>query len=305
MHGIGEQFHSWENVPKISVSDSAAANEFALKLLNNGADGILFDVSDVETINISQLLEKIEWRYCSISFVSDDTEIATKILAYLKEKNYASSELKGSVFWKRPLTDTSLHEGYLAALKNYHSFGIVIPSSSPIGEISEALVQAVLYMDMLTDAKADKESAFRSISVSLNCNQNFFITIAKLKALRFLWYQLARSFEIENYFPGDFHIHAFSEKWSTEKFDPHGNIIKNTVHALAAVCGGCNSLTLCPEDENNELMNRVAINVSNILKEESHLDKVFDPLAGAYAIDNMVHQLAKGAWHEFQNKMKS
>jgi methylmalonyl-CoA mutase len=139
MHGIGEQINSWENVPKISVSDSEAANEIALKLLNRGADGILFDFSDAKKINITQLLEKIDWRYCSISFVADDTNIATKILAYLTEKNYALSELKGSVFWKRPLTDTSLHEGYLAALKNYHSFGIVIPSSSPIGEISEAL----------------------------------------------------------------------------------------------------------------------------------------------------------------------
>lgn len=305
MRGIGEQFNSWENVPKISVSDPEAANEIALKLLNRGADGILFDVSDAKKINITQLLEKIDWRYCSISFVADDTKVATKILAYLTEKNYALSELKGSIFWRRPLTDTSLHEGHLAALKNYNSFGIVVHPSSPVREISEALSQAVLYVDMMTDAKAEKESVFRSISVSMYCDQNFFITIAKLKALRFLWYQLARSFEIENYFPSDFHIHALSEKWSTEKFDPHGNMIKNTAHALAAVCGGCSSLTLCPEDENNELMNRVAINVSNILKEESHIDKVVDPLAGAYAIENMVHHLTKAAWHDFQNKMKS
>ena len=305
MHSTREQFQSWENVPKISVSDPIAANDIALKQLNSGADGILFDVCDVETINLSLLLEKIDWHYCSVSFIAADTKIATKILAYLREKNYAPSQLKGSIFWKRPLTDTTLHEGYLASLKKYHSFGIMVHPSSPVREISEALIQAVLYMDRLTDAKADKENAFHSISVAIYCEQNFFITIAKLKALRLLWYQLARSFEIENYIPRDFHIHAFSEKWSTEKFDPHGNMIKNTAHALAAVCGGCSSLTLSPEDENNELMNRVAINVSNILKEESHIDKVVDPLAGSYAIENMVHQLAKVAWHDFQNKMKS
>jgi methylmalonyl-CoA mutase len=305
MQGTSDQIKRWENWPKISVSDSDAANQIALKLLNRGADGLLFDVSNDTDVNITQLLAKIDWSYCSISFLAADTKIATKILAYLKEKNYELSELKGSIFWKKPLAGNALNTGHLQLLKNYHSFGIVVVPSSPVGEISEALVQAVSYIDVMTDAKVDKENAFRSISVSIYCEQNFLITIAKLKALRFLWYQLARSFEIENYFPGDFHIHAYSDKWNAEKIDPHGNMIKSTAHALAAVCGECDSLTLCPEDENNEFMNRVALNVSNILKEESHIDKVVNPLAGAYTLENMVHELSKAAWTDFQNKMRS
>ena len=59
-----------------------------------------------------------------------------------------------------------------------------------------------------------------------------------------------------------------------ENFHPHGNMIKNTTDALSAVLGGCNALTLCAEDEDSEMTNRIALNVSNILKEESHLDKV-------------------------------
>jgi methylmalonyl-CoA mutase len=305
MQGTSDQIDRWENWPKISVSDSDAANQIALKLLNRGADGLFFDVSNVTEVNITQLLEKIDWSYCSISFLAADTKIATKILAYLEKKNYDLSELKGSIFWKKPLAGNALNTGHLQLLKKYHGFGIVVEPSSPVGEISEALVQAVSYIDVMTDAKVDKESAFRSISVSIYCEESFLITIAKLKALRFLWYQLARSFDIENYSPGDFHIHAYSEKWGANKFDPHGNMIKSTVHALAAVCGGCDSLTLCPEDENNELMNRVALNVSHILKEESHIDKVVNPLAGAYALESMIHELSKAAWSDFQNKMRS
>lgn len=304
MQRTSEQINSWENWPKISVSDSDVANQIALKLLNRGADGLLFDVSNVTEVNITQLLEKIDWHYCSVSFLAADAKIATKILAYLKEKNYELSELKGSIFWKKPLADNALNTGHLQLLKNYHSFGIVVVPSSPVEEISEALVQAVSYIDVMTDAKVDKENAFRSISVSIYCEQNFLITIAKLKALRFLWYQLARSFEIENYFPGDFHIHAYSDKWNAGKIDPHGNMIKSTAHALAAVCGECDSLTLCPEDENSEFMNRVALNVSNILKEESYIDKVVNPLAGAYTLENIVHELSKAAWNDFQNKVR-
>ena len=67
--------------------------------------------------------------------------------------------------------------------------------------------------------------------------------------------------------------------------------------------GGCDSLTVIAEDENNTTMNRVARNVSNIIREEALLDKVSDPLAGAYAIENMVDQIAEAAWMEFQHKM--
>ncbi len=48
------------------------------------------------------------------------------------------------------------------------------------------------------------------------------------------------------------------------------------------------------------MMDRIARNVSNIIREESYLDKVADPLAGAYAVENMVDRLAQEAWKNFQ-----
>ena len=88
-------------------------------------------------------------------------------------------------------------------------------------------------------------------------------------------------------------------------FQPQGNMIKNTTDALSAVLGGCNALTLCAEEEDSEMTNRIALNVSNILKEESHLDKVTHAVAGAYAIETMVNELAQAAWKDFQNNIRS
>jgi methylmalonyl-CoA mutase len=51
------------------------------------------------------------------------------------------------------------------------------------------------------------------------------------------------------------------------------------------------------------MTDRVALHISNILKEESHLDKVSNAVGGAYAIENIVNELAPAAWHDFQNKM--
>jgi methylmalonyl-CoA mutase len=50
-------------------------------------------------------------------------------------------------------------------------------------------------------------------------------------------------------------------------------------------------------------MSRIARNNSILLKDESHLGKVSDPLAGTYAIENMTHTLAQAAWKKFQEQI--
>ena len=52
------------------------------------------------------------------------------------------------------------------------------------------------------------------------------------------------------------------------------------------------------------MIQRIALNVSNILKEESHLDKVTHAVAGAYAIENIVNELSKAAWTDFQHQLR-
>lgn len=295
---------SWENVPRIAVSDAREANERALQYLATGADGILFDVTHCSDCSLHHLLGKIDWSICAVSFVAADAKFVTKILAYIQQKNYDASKLRGSIFWKALPDIGDIKIIVSSALKSYHSLGLIIPPSSAVQEISTSLQQGVMIMDAMTDLGMEKDSVFKAISVSLSCEENCFITIAKLKAIRLLWYQLSQAFEIPHYLPGNLQVHASSEKWPEEKFQPHGNMINNTTQALAAVLGGCNSLTIIPEEEKNEMMNRMARNVSNILKEESHVDKVADAMAGAYAVENMVHELSQAAWKDFQNKAR-
>jgi methylmalonyl-CoA mutase len=81
-------------------------------------------------------------------------------------------------------------------------------------------------------------------------------------------------------------------------------MLKATSAAMSAVLGGCDALTILPEDEDNSMMNRVSRNVSTILREESHLDKVSDAFAGAYILEDMVHAFAEEAWKEFTAQSK-
>lgn len=297
---------NWQNLPRITVSDEKEGNALALQYLASGADGVLFDVSRRMDVNIDRLLEKINWPYCNVSLITSDNEtIASKILKHVDQQNYDPSMLSGSIFCNQLPENKKTFVRQLSSLKKFHSLGIIIPSSSPVQEISKSLEQGVLFMDGLTNLGIDKELVFRNISMSIFCDPNFYITIAKFRALRLLWYQLSQAFEIVDYRPYDLHIHACSEKRVSEKWGPNENMIKSVPDAIASVLGGCDAVTLCVEDESNAMMNRVSLFVSNILKEESHLDKVADAVAGAYAIENIVHELAQAAWRDFQNKVST
>ncbi len=295
----------WQCIPKISVLDNNYANTVALNHLANGAEGILFDVSTNNSIDIQVLLNQIDWPYCNVSFVAtSDSKVVQDLVDYSKKQHYTLSSLSGAIYWKDFSNDRVDPFKTLSPLNKFQPLGIHILSSTPVKEISEALSKATMLLDRLTDQGIEKENVFNKISLSIPVDTDFFSTIAKLKACRMLWYQLAVSFDIKEYNSTNLHINARSESWIDESFQPHGNLIKSSVAALAAVLGGCDSLTIVPEDENNITMNRVARNVSNIIREESYLDKVADPVAGSYAVDCMVDQIAQAAWEHFQHSIE-
>ena len=45
----------------------------------------------------------------------------------------------------------------------------------------------------------------------------------------------------------------------------------------------------------------MAINIPLILKEESYLDKVIDPIGGSYALEELTDLIGKKAWAQFQS----
>lgn len=282
----------WLNIPQVTITSEKIANAAALQHLTNGADGILFRI--IEKINFENLLKDIDWRYCSLFFEAPNTEIfISELKSFVSKNNVQFDQTTGGLFWENSpnfKNDNIENESFL---KNF----IKIPTSSSVKEISEALSLGVEFFER---SKKHSEEFFKTISFSMPVNGQLMETIAKLKALRFLWYQVGQAYGHQGYETGDLQIHARSEKWIEEKFQPHGNLLKSTISFMGAVIGGANAITVEVEDETNSMMNRIARNVSALLREESHLDKVSDPSAGAYAIDAMTNAFAKQAWKSFQ-----
>ncbi len=294
---------SWMNTPKIIVYDENQANETALSCLNAGADGVLFDCQ-ANPINPKILLNKISLTDCSISFLMND--MSKKCLhdfQLFAESNFNKNEIKGCIFW-RNITDIRLEVVQtFAQWPQFYGLGIFIETQEDaIDEIAHSLKQAVQLVTTLSEKKVSTQIVLDQISFSLSVGTDFFLEIAKMKSLRNLWYQIKGAYEAGNSKP--LHIHAHSKAWVKDDYQPHSNMIKATTAAMASMMGGCDSLTIDPENETNVMMSRIARNVSSILREESHFSKVADPTAGSYYVDSITDQLSEKAWSKFQSLMK-
>jgi methylmalonyl-CoA mutase len=294
---------SWMNTPKIIVTDDAKANEIALSDLNSGAEGILFDCQS-ENINPAILLNKISLADCSISFLlSGFSKKWLEDFLTLAESNCDKSKIKGCIFWK------TFPENYAEIVQSFehwtqfYALGIQVqPQEDTTDEIAHSLNRAVQWINVLSEKKINTHILLNQISFSISVGTDFFLDIARIKSLRNLWHQIKGAYDIST--AKSLHIHASSTVWIKDAYQPHGNLIKSTTAAMAAIAGGCDSLTVEQEDNTNETMSRVARNVSSILREESHFSKVADPTAGSYYIDSLTDQLSEKAWSKFQSLVK-
>lgn len=279
---------SWYSCPLVQVDDPKKANETALDHLQKGADGIFFELDEETKFDI--LLNGIEWQYCSLNFLAKKNQqgIGNALYHFTKEKKFAAVPLHGALFGNG--VSVPLHQG------SFHFTGFQIPvSPSPLQEIVTgfALLAGTLTKDF---SKRANQVAF-----STSVGQDFFLEIAKFRAIRVVWAKVLEATQSKTNIP--VFLHAHSQPWINKPYQPHGNMLKCTTAAMAAILGGCDALTVSPEESDNGMMVRVARNVSNILREESHLSKVADPVAGSYFIENLTYQLADAAWKSIQKEL--
>lgn len=289
----------WMNTPLIQVTDEKKANELALRYLQSGADGILFEPVKAN-LRFDVLLDQIKPEFCTLSFLVH-TAYAQNAIDFkswiAKGDNYKT--LAGCLFWE-DLSKLDFEELKFSC-PNFFSIGLSIPTrENAEDEIVFGLEKAAHFLELISDQHTVKQ-VVNQFAFSLSVGTDLFLEIAKLKALRNLWYQIQGAYGVTEMNP--LHIHTISTMWTKEAFQPHGNMIKSTLASLSSIAGGCDSLTVEPEGK-DQTENRIALNVSSILREESYLSKVADPMAGSYYLDSLVTALSEKAWQKFQTRIK-
>ncbi len=157
----------------------------------------------------------------------------------------------------------------------------------------EAGAHAIQELGYSIAAAADMLAANTgSIEFVFAVGPTFFLEIAKLRAARKLFAQLARAFGST----ATMRVHVCTPQRNKSIYDRYSNLLRVTTEALSAVLGGCDSLDVVPFGFDPHL----ALNLQRILKEEVHLNAVADPAAGCYYIEALTDSLACQAWRLFQ-----
>jgi methylmalonyl-CoA mutase len=154
-------------------------------------------------------------------------------------------------------------------------------------------VRAALARGLDIDAFAGRLSFFFGIGM------NLFLEVAKLRAARTLWSRIMTGLGARDPRSKMLRTHCQTSGVSLTEQDPHNNIVRTTIEALAAVLGGTQSLHTNSFDEAialpTEFSARIARNTQLILQHESRVTDVVDPLGGSYYIEALTAGLVAEA----------
>ena len=94
--------------------------------------------------------------------------------------------------------------------------------------------------------------------------------------------------------------HCQTSGVSLQEQDPYNNIVRTAYEAMSAALGGTQSLHTNSFDEAialpTEFSSRIARNTQLILKHETGVTNVVDPLAGSYYVEALTKELVDAAW---------
>jgi len=314
----------WENKEKIVATNEKQANELAMEALHGGADGLAFEISNSGSTDFETLLKGVNLADTPATFIIKGAAVAFQrsFIDWLGKKNFPLKDLKGGIqydpavdyavtgaFDEKGIADLAEITKAFKTSPDFYTITVNAGAFKDAGgaatqELAFALSAAAHYFDKLMDNGLTAGEIAKKMQFSLAMGVDYFIEIAKLKALRILFLQVAKAFGAHEFQAGDLQIHCYSSLWSRTVFDPSVNLLRDTTAAMSAILGGCNSLTIEPYDSiyknQQPFLRRIARNISTIAREESYLDKVVDPTAGSYYIGNLIHELGKVSWSLFQ-----
>ena len=297
----------WEIRQDFDEIDEATANQQALKALNEGANAIGLHI--MPGTDLRKLLEGIQMQYINLHFVDpfNAYHLLDELEEIMEERGLKPIELNGSI-------SLELMEGieeeknreeipeyfreFKERLPNFRIINVPLKDELPAPEaVGLALAKMHEYIFILTKNGIDIREALLRVQFSAGVGTDYFLEIAKLRALRLLWPKVLAPYT--DAVPPPF-IHT--ETKTTNTADVNTNMIRNATQGMAAIIGGANSLSINVTEGGERLpfLQHVARNVQLVLEHEGKLDKVADPAAGSYYIETLTHQIAEKAWEHFK-----
>lgn len=328
VRGNKKNSNEWYVRQEIEATDAKEANAKALDILNRGVDSLSFHIhgKDISKEFVETLLQGIECEIVELNFNTckrSTLKLAEILKAYFEQKGYDKKKITGSFDWDpmekmlRKGNDLTavlpIAKDLVEAMKEYPNFRTVAVNAVSLNnsgayivqELGYALAWGNEYMNQLVEAGIDADTAANNIKFNLGISENFFMEMAKFRAARMLWAEIVKQYAPKEDASCMMCVNAATSKYNMTLFDSYVNLLRSQTEAMSAALAGVHSIQVTPFDAvyetPNEFSERIARNQQLLLKEESHFDKVVDPGAGSYFIEELTTSLANEGWKIFLN----
>ena len=326
LRGTKKNDNTWYVRQEIKVECAKEANAKALDILNKGVDSLGFSLKkkDLCPEYIETLLEGICAECVELNFSTCQGAtvlLANLLVEYFTKKGYDLANLKGSVNYDpmgKMLSKGKDVSNYIATAKELVSVMAALPKYRCISvnaielnnagsyiaqELGYALAWGNEYLNALIEAGVSVDDAAKKIKFNFGISSNYFLEIAKFRAARMLWANIVKEYAPACDCSCKMLAHAETSTFNLTLFDAHVNMLRTQTEAMSAALAGVNSITVSPYDKAyqtpDDFSERIARNQQLLLKEECHFDKVVDPAAGSYFIENLTVSIAQQAWNLF------
>ena len=176
---------------------------------------------------------------------------------------------------------------------NLREFG-----TSSITEMAVAIANAIATLKEMERRGYSVDWIGERLAFFWSAANDFFEEIARLRAVRRLWYRIMRyRFEAENPKATWMRCHVQTSGISLTREEPMNNVVRASYHALSAILGGAQSLHVDSYDEAysvpSEEASLLSLRTQQIIQEETAIGQVVDPMGGSFYIEALTDEIER------------
>ncbi|NIR31150.1 MAG: methylmalonyl-CoA mutase [Gammaproteobacteria bacterium] len=183
---------------------------------------------------------------------------------------------------------------------NFFCYGVEEAGGTAVQEMGLLLAFGVELVAACVEAGLAPDRFLPRFGFQVAQSNDFFEEIAKIRALRRLWATtMHERFGAQD--PRSMHvrIHTHTSGAMLTAQQPLVNLIRTTLHALGAVLAGTQAMEVSAYDEAlaipTEEAATLALRVQQVIREETNVTAVSDPLAGSWYLESLTDQIAQAA----------
>jgi methylmalonyl-CoA mutase N-terminal domain/subunit len=187
------------------------------------------------------------------------------------------------------------------SISGYH---IREAGSTAAQELAFTLADGFAYVDAALARGLDVDDFAPRLSFFFNAHIDFFEEIAKYRAARRIWArELRDKYGAKDPRSWRMRFHTQTAGVSLTAQQPHVNIVRTALEAMAAVLGGTQSLHTNSFDEALALPTedavRIALRTQQVIAHETGVADTIDPLGGSWFVEDLTNRLEAEAYDYF------